>query len=183
MDDDRTLIRRFLRGDQQAFDQLVLRHQAMLRRMIYRATGNLDDANDLAQDVFIKVYHRLDRFRGESQFTTWLYRIAVNTLNSHFRRQRRRSFLSLEEVREPAASDTGEAIRELSDELLVGLSKLSPQQRGVFILRGLQELSVADAAQILGTSENVVKVAYHAARQRLKRGYQAERDPGVNDDA
>ena len=169
MDDDVTLIQHFLRGDQRAFDQLVLKHQATLRRMLYEATGDVEDANDLAQEVFIKVYNRLDRFRGQSAFSTWLYRIAVNVLNSHFRRQRLRSFLSLSDAPVAAAVDSGGDYGGLAEELAALLPRLSAQQRGVVVLRAIQGLGVADTARILRTSENVVKVAYHAARLRLRR--------------
>ncbi len=168
MSDDRTLITRFLEGDQRAFDQLVHKYQERIRRFMYQATENFDDGNDLAQDVFIKVYHNLHRFRGDSQLATWLYRIAANVLNSHFRRQRLREWLPLGETpaleRDPGDDATGQR-----QELLAAIPRLSAQERKVVIFRGLQELSVKETALILGTSENVVKVAYHAARQKLKR--------------
>ncbi len=168
MEDDRTLITQFLRGDRRAFDQLVLRHQEKVRQFMYRATGDMDDTNDLAQEVFIKVYNHLHRFRGGSEFSTWLYRVAVNVLNSHFRRQRVRSYLPLGEREDPDSRSPGDHRDHRFRRLLARLPRLSSQERQVVILRGLQELSVADTASILGTSENVVKVAYHTARKKLK---------------
>ncbi len=168
MEDDRTLITQFLRGDQRAFDRLVLRHQEKVRQLMYRATGDVDDTNDLAQEVFIKVYNHLHRFRGGSEFSTWLYRVAVNVLNSHFRRRRLRSWLPLGEREEPDSRSPDVDRDHRFRRLLARLPRLSPQERQVVILRGLQELSVADTASILDTSENVVKVAYHTARKKLK---------------
>lgn len=168
MEDDRTLITQFLRGDQRAFDRLVLRHQEKVRQFMYRATGDVDDADDLAQEVFIKVYHHLHRFRGGSEFSTWLYRVAANVLNSHFRRKRVRSYLPLGEKEDPDTSFPSDDRDHRFRRLLARLSRLSSQERQVVILRGLQELPVADTARILGTSENVVKVAYHTARKKLK---------------
>jgi len=168
MEDDKTLITQFLRGDQRAFDRLVLRHQEKVRQFMYRATGDVDDANDLAQEVFIKVYHNLHRFRGGSELSTWLYRVGVNVLNSHFRRQRVRSWLPLGEREDPEAPSADSNRDYRFRRLLAHLPRLSSQERQVIILRGLQELSVADTARILGTSENVVKVAYHTARKKLK---------------
>ncbi len=168
MENDQTLITQFLRGDQRAFDRLVLRHQEQVRQFMYRATGDVDDADDLAQEVFIKVYHHLHRFRGGSEFSTWLYRVAANVLNSHFRRQRVRSYLPLGEKEDPDTSFPSEDRDPRFRWLLARLPRLSSQERQVVILRGLQELSVADTARILGTSENVVKVAYHTARKKLK---------------
>jgi len=168
MEDDQILITQFLRGDQRSFDQLVLRHQEKTRQFMYRATGDVDDANDLAQEVFIKAYRNLHRFRGGSEFSTWLYRVGVNVLNSHFRRQRVRSSLPLGEREDPEAP-SGDSNRDYRfRRLLAHLPRLASPERQVIILRGLQELSVADTARILGTSENVVKVAYHTARKKLK---------------
>jgi len=167
MIDDQTLIRRFLAGEQRAFDQLVLKYQEQVRRFMFRATQDTEDANDLAQETFIKVYGNLHRFRGDSQLATWLYRIAANVLSSHFRRRRLRDWAPL--TVEPAAAnpDSGE-IMERHRRILALLPRLSRQERQVVILRGLQELSVADTARILGATENVVKVAYHTARKKLK---------------
>jgi len=169
MEDDRTLITQFLRGDRRAFDRLVLRHQEKVRQFMYRATGDMDDTDDLAQEVFIKVYHHLHRFRGGSEFSTWLYRVATNVLNSHFRRKRVRSYLPLGEKEDPDTSFPSNDRDHRFRRLLARLPRLSSQERQVVILRGLQELSVADTARILGTSENVVKVAYHTARKKLKK--------------
>ena len=168
MENDQTLIAEFLKGDQRAFDRLVLEHQERIRGFIYRATRDIDDTNDLAQEVFIKVYRNLHRFRGESEFSTWLYRIASNVLNTHFRKRRFRDWIPLSEREDiPAESSDGEQ-KEQFQELLKKLTKLSNQERQVVILRGLQELSVADTAGILNTTENVVKVAYHTARKKLR---------------
>ncbi len=168
MSDDRTLITRFLEGDQRAFDQLVQKYQEQIRRFMYQATGNFEDGNDLAQDVFIKVFHNLHRFRGDSQLATWLYRIAANVLNSHFRRQRLREWLPLGETPAPGRDPGDDETSRQRRELLAAIPRLSAQERKVVIFRGLQELSVKETALILETSENVVKVAYHSARQKLK---------------
>ncbi|UCH10738.1 MAG: RNA polymerase sigma factor [Fidelibacterota bacterium] len=174
MEDDRTLIARFLQGDQRAFDGLVLAHQEKVRQFLYRATGDVDETNDLAQEVFIKVYHHLHRFRGDSEFSTWLYRVTANVLNSYFRKQRLRSWIPLGEREDLEARPRGDDQDERFRELLAQLPKLSAQERQVVILRGLQELPVADTARILDTSENAVKVAYHSARKKLKELLQDE---------
>lgn len=168
MKDDQILIDQFLRGDQRAFDQLVLNHQEKVRQFMHRATGDVDDTNDLAQEAFIKVYHNLHRFRRQSEFSTWLYRIAANVLSSHFRRRSFRRWVPLgDRLAEAPAPDSDDAA-DLRRELLAQLPRLPARERQVVILRGLQELPVADTARILGTSENVVKVAYHSARKKLK---------------
>lgn len=168
MKDDQTLIDQFLGGDQRAFDQLVLNHQEKVRQFMHRATGDVDDTNDLAQEAFIKVYHNLHRFRRQSEFSTWLYRIAANVLSSHFRRRSFRRWVPLgDRLAEAPAPDPDDGAN-LRRELLAQLPRLPARERQVVILRGLQELPVADTARILGTSENVVKVAYHSARKKLK---------------
>jgi RNA polymerase sigma-70 factor (ECF subfamily) len=168
MQNDQILIARFLQGDQRSFDQLVLAHQEKVRQFLHRATGDVDETNDLAQEVFIKVYHNLHRFRRDSEFSTWLYRVTANVLNSYFRKQRLRTWLPLHDRADPDARSHLDDKEEWFRELLAQLPKLSSQERQVVILRGLQELPVADAARILDTSENVVKVAYHSARKKLK---------------
>lgn len=168
MQADRDLIDQFLRGDQRAFDRLVLQHQEQVRQFLFRATRNVDDTNDLAQEVFIKAYKNLHRFRGDSALATWLYRIAANALNSHFRRHRGREWQELGE-RGDTGSDGSEVDRQGRLRwLLARLPRLSAQERQVAILRGLQGLSVAETATIVGTSENVVKVAYHTAKKKLR---------------
>ncbi len=168
MQEDRELIAQFLSGDQRAFDQLVLRHQERVRQFMYRATGNEEDTHDLAQEVFIKAYHNLHRFRGDSELSTWLYRISSNALNTHFRRQRLRTWLPLGDAAEPVTQGPDEDRQDQRRRLLAQLPRLSAQERQVVILRALQELSVAETASIVGTSENVVKVAYHTAKNKLK---------------
>lgn len=168
MEEDRVLIAQFLRGDQRAFDRLVLKHQERVRQFIFRATGDVDDANDLAQEVFIKAYRNLHRFRGESELATWLYRIAANALNSHFRRRRVREWLPLGELADDEDGDRADERSGRLRRLLARLPRLSKQERQVVIMRGLQGLSVAETAAVLATSKNVVKVAFHTAKKKLR---------------
>ncbi|MFC1481479.1 RNA polymerase sigma factor [Candidatus Neomarinimicrobiota bacterium] len=167
MDNEQALIERFLGGDSRAFDTLTLKYQAQVRGILFKATGDEQITDDLAQEVFIKVYKNLHRFKGQSSFSTWLYRITTNILNSYFRKEKLRRFLPLgEQIVAEARVERGQNYR---DELFAGLSRLSRQERQIVILRGLQELSVSEAAGILGTTENVIKVSYHNARKKLKR--------------
>jgi len=167
MDNEQALIDRFLGGDGRAFDTLTLKYQAQVRGMLFKATGDEQTADDLAQEVFIKVYNKLHRFKGQSSFSTWLYRITTNILNSYFRKEKLRRFLPLGEQLF-ADDQADERAQSYRDELFSSLSRLSRQERQIVILRGLQELSVAEAAGILGTTENVIKVSYHNARRKLK---------------
>lgn len=168
--EDQELIKKFLKGDQSSFDELVLRHQGMVRQFIFSATKNEADTDDIAQDVFIKVYHQLHRFRGDSSFATWLYRISSNMLTDHFRHRKYRDYLSLDQVAEPAASDGDDGPQlDLRAWLLDRLPRLTKTEHQVVILHSLQDLPVATVAEIMGTSQNVVKVSFHRAKRKLKR--------------
>ena len=168
--EDQELIKKFLKGDQSSFDELVLRHQVTVRQFIFSATKNEADTDDIAQDVFIKVYHQLHRFRGDSSFATWLYRISSNMLTDHFRRHKYRDYLSLDQVAEPAADDEPDKHQsDLRTWLLDRLPRLTKTEHQVVILHSLQDLPVATVAEIMGTSQNVVKVSFHRAKRKLKR--------------
>ena len=162
------MIKQFLRGDQSAFDELVLRHQAKVRMFIFNATKNEADTDDLAQDVFLKIYKQLHRFRGDSSFTTWIYRISSNMITDHFRRRKFRDHLPLGQVPEPV--DTAEIPGNWDQRgwLLSRLPRLTKTEHQVVILHSLQDLPMATVAEIIGTSQNVVKVSYHRAKKKLK---------------
>ncbi len=164
---DKRLVSALKRREPNAFEQLVLEHQNRVFSLCLRMMKNPEEAEDLAQEVFIKVYNNLHRFKGQSSFSTWLYRITTNMLSSYFRKEKLRRFLPLgEQIFSDDRAD--ERTRSYRDELFSLLNRLSRQERQVVILRGLQELSVAEAAGILGTTENVIKVSYHNARGKLK---------------
>lgn len=169
MADELEIIQRFLNGDRSAFDELVMAHQENVRQFMYRASGNVEDANDLAQDVFIKVYKNLHRFHGKSEFKTWLYRICANTFNTHYRKLRIRDFLTADLPYELPAEPSDAIIMRQLQLVLGAMDKLSRQQRKIILLRSFQGLSVANTAEILETTENVVKVGFHHALSKLKK--------------
>lgn len=166
--DDKDLIKQFLKGDQSAFDQLVLRHQAKVRMFIFNATKNEADTDDIAQDVFLKVYKQLHRFRGDSSFPTWIYRISSNMITDYFRRRKYRDYLSLDQVAEPVDTDDIPGSWDQRSWLLSRLPRLTKTEHQVVILHSLQDLPMATVAEIIGTSQNVVKVSYHRAKKKLK---------------
>ena len=167
--EDQELIKNFLKGDESSFDKLVLRHQATVRQFIFSATKNEADTDDIAQDVFIKVYHQLHRFRGDSSFSTWIFRISSNMVTDHFRRRKYRDYLSLDQVAELVATDETNHQSDLRGWLLDRLPRLTKTEHQVVILHSLQDLPVATVAEIMGTSQNVVKVSFHRAKKKLKR--------------
>lgn len=169
MSEEALLIEQFLRGDQQAFDRLVLAHQETVRRFVYQATRNETDTDDLSQEVFIKVYRQLHKFRGDSSFSTWLYRIASNVVTDHFRRKRLREWVPLDQILEPVAEENIRNGQDRRNWLLGRLHLLSPLEHRVVILHALQELPMATVANILDTSESSAKVSYHNAKKKLRR--------------
>lgn len=164
-------------GDRSAFDELVRFYRHDLLRVAYRFVGNYEDARDVLQHVFIKVYQNLDRWQPRAPFWSWLYRIAVNeSLGWKKREQRRYSVVApLEEMQMPEASSRQPspledvAWGEVGRRILDAIEELPDMQRATFVLRFREQLSVKETAAVLGCAEGTVKAnGYHAIR-RLRR--------------
>ena len=165
---DGDLVKRFQNGEEQAFDELVKKHYSTTHNLLIRLSGNSMDADDLCQETFIRVYRSLRKFKAQSQFSTWLYRIAVNVANSHYRKEKVRQLLSFGNDPETMAVDEPTEPRELDPEMWDAIHNLPQKQKMVLTLRIFQELSFKVVASILNMSENSAKVNYHHAIQRLK---------------
>ena len=165
---DIDLVKRFQNGEEQAFDELVKKHYSTTHNLLIRLSGNSMDADDLCQETFIRVYRSLRKFKAQSQFSTWLYRIAVNVANSHFRKEKVRQLLSFGNDPETMAVDEPTEPRELDPEMWDAIHNLPQKQKMVLTLRIFQELPFKVVASILNMSENSAKVNYHHAIQRLK---------------
>lgn len=175
---DTDLITRAAGGDAAAFQALVERHRSMVYRVAYQFAANHYDAEDIAQEVFIKVYRSLDRFRQDAQLTSWLYRIVMNACIDHRRRQvpagsapfgeeaEQRLMNAVEET--PGPEDRAYA-GELGDVLESEINRLPPGQRIVFVMRHHQGLKLGEIARALGLAEGTVKRQLHAAVHRLRR--------------
>lgn len=168
-------ISRSRKGDPEAFAALVQRYQRMIDAVLYRMTGSLADAEDLAQDTFIQAYRQLERFRGEAGFSSWLYRIAVNTcLNWQKTKSRRDCLHRLWANEQPQAQNDGvasgtEGAGQLANQVHAALLRLPAKQRAAVILTTYENLSHAGAARVLGCSETTVSWRLFAARRKLKR--------------
>ena len=173
---DAELVQACLAGDREAFDLIVERHQRHVYQLCYRFAGNHEDANDLAQDVFVRAYRGLKTFRGQASLGTWLYRIGVNVCLTKAGGRPRNEPL------EPllAASDDRTASREESaaDALLRGeraaavraaIARLPKKQRATLILRVYHELPHEQIAGILGSSVGAVKANFFHALNNLKK--------------
>ena len=180
--DDLALIARAASGDHAAFQALVERHRSMVYRIAYQFAGNHHDAEDIAQEVFIKVYRSLDRFRQDAQLTSWMYRIAMNACIDYRRRQSPAASAPFSEEAEqkmlntpeesPGPEDTTYA-GQLGDVLEAQVSRLPPGQRIVFIMRHHQGLKLGEIAEALGLAEGTVKRQLHAAVHRLRHALRA----------
>lgn len=180
------LVRHARRGDLRAYDELVKRYQERIYATIYHMTANHEDANDLAQESFIKAYSALKSFKGGSSFYTWLYRIAVNkTIN--FLKQRKNKFhLSLNDIDFNAEHDPDlmalisdktptrdVGLSELQKKLNEAMLKLSEPHRMVVILHDVQGQSHDEIAEIMGCNIGTVRSRLFYARQQLQ-GHLAE---------
>ena len=166
---DRQLVIKFQNGEKEAFDQLVKKHYEQTQNLFIRLAGNSMDANDLCQETFIRVYHSLKKFKSESKFSTWLYRIAINVFNSYHRKLTVRRVLSFEEQSEIAKVEDPNNSREIDPELWDAIKALPKKQKMIITLRVFQELPFKDISTILNISENSSKVNYHHAIKNLKK--------------
>lgn len=172
--DDETLIARFRdHGDDLAFNQLVVRHQRDVYRLAHRMAGDHDDAHDLAQEAFVRVYRSLDRFRGDSAFKTWLYRIVVNLSLNHIKRTRRESLsrVDLDDVSLPVAARSLDLLveAESSEQVRGAIAKLPQRQKQTLILKVFHELKYTEIARIMKCSVGTAKANFFHAVQRLRR--------------
>ena len=178
MTPDIDLVNRAAAGDQSAFHLLVERHRAMVYRVAYQFAGNHHDAEDIAQEVFIKVYRSLDRFRQDAQLTSWMYRITMNACIDHKRRHRPAAVAPFGEEAELKMLNTPEEApgpedraygAELGEVLEQEIQRLPAGQRVVFIMRHHQGLKLGEIADALGLAEGTVKRQLHAAVHRLRQ--------------
>tara|TARA_Y100000748_G_C15429008_1_gene462487 strand:+ start:59 stop:583 length:525 start_codon:yes stop_codon:yes gene_type:complete len=166
--DDKDLIRKFQSGDEKSFDKLVQNHLYNVFGFFLKITRNEMIAEDLAQDVFMKLYKNLKNFRHESSFSTYLYRINTNTANSWITRNKWKNILHLDQAPDRGENDRTNEIEWERKELWDGISKLPKKQRTVVMLRISDSLSYKEISDITGISEGSAKVNYYHAIKRLK---------------
>jgi RNA polymerase sigma-70 factor (ECF subfamily) len=178
---DETLVAATKRGDAQAFEELVLRHRQKVLAVAERITNNREDAEDVAQESLHKAFLHLDAFQEKSQFSTWLTRIAMNEAFMLLRR-RRGVVEVLPETPNDGMNLTAEVFvdqspnpeqscwqRERAQLLAKAINRLSPNLRSTILLRHLEERSVEETAQILGTTISAVKARVFHGRRKLRR--------------
>jgi RNA polymerase sigma-70 factor (ECF subfamily) len=174
--DDFALVDAFVSGRSEAFDLLVARHRRSVYQLCYRFVHNHEDASDLAQDIFVRVFRGLATFKRDAAFTTWLYRIGVNVCLNRVAVKRPPTepldAAAHVDRREPDALEL--VVRaERADELRTAIAQLPPKQQATLVLRVYQELTHEEIAQILGSTVGAVKTNFFHALGNLRRILQA----------
>lgn len=161
-------------GDREAFEELVRLTHVEVYSLARRLTGDPDDARDVVQEAYLRAFRSIDRFRGDAQFSTWMYRITANCASTHRRRRARHRHLYLAEDHGGVDLDADHdpedraARAGVRERLEAAISLLPPKLRSVLVLRDLHGLSHRDIAEELGITESAAKVRLHRARKRLQ---------------
>jgi len=178
---DAELVRKAQQGDVSAFEELVERYHGKIYGLTYNMTSNREDAEDLTQEVFVKAFEALPRFKGKSSFYTWVYRIAVNkTINYRKKRNRKRT-LSLDQFDQEIKTDDvchdltakGSPLRnislsELQERLNEALQHLSEKHRTVVVMHDMQGIPHEEIAKVVGASVGTVRSRLFYARRQMQ---------------
>ena len=175
------LVKRARRGDLAAYDELVRRYQERIYATVYHMTANHEDANDLAQEAFIRAFHALRSFKGGSSFYTWVYRIAVNKTINFLKQRKHKPQMSLDDLDFNAEHDPDlvalisektprreVGLTELQEKLNAALQRLSEPHRMVVTLHDVQGLSHEEIAKIMDCNIGTVRSRLFYARQQLQ---------------
>ncbi len=172
-DADEELVLQSQKGDPVAFEALIRNHQHMVHSLTYRMTGSAADAEDLAQETFLRAYEQIGSFRGASKFSTWLYRIAVNTCLNWRQREARRFRLQTDcagdSPANPVNGESSAVDQALNQQVQSALLKLPAKQRAAIVLTIYDGLNHAEAARVLHCSETTVSWRVFTAKRKLKR--------------
>jgi RNA polymerase sigma-70 factor (ECF subfamily) len=181
--EDTTFMLRIKDGDQLAFKQLVEKHQLSVINLCLRFTGKKTDAEDLAQDIFIRIYRAAPRYEAKAAFSTWMYRIAINLCLNYQRRKKLLEFFSIHsnhheedrhqkktpELLSEVRPDIDFELRERQQFLQAAIQSLPENQRSVVILYRYDNLSYQEIAEVLETSVSAVESRLHRAKLNLKK--------------
>lgn len=178
MDD---LVLRAKNGDMQAFEQIVLQYEKLVYNIAYKIFSNAEDAKDVSQDVFIKLYRNISKYEGTSSFKTWLYTIAYNTCIDEIRKRKKAKISSMDKMiegdennfeRQFASNEpTPEQQVLIKEEISAverAINKLNEDHKMIIVLRDIRQLSYDEIVQITGLSLGTVKSRINRARKKLK---------------
>lgn len=195
---ERKLVRALRRRDEEAFSELVRVYQHKVFNVIYRIVGDRQEAEDVAQEVFVAVFKYIDSFRGEAKFSTWLYRIATNRAKNRIKYLARRSQNKHQDIADTPeskinANPFGGGVfrpdeKALGNELHViikeGLASLSEEHRAVIVLRDVEDMTYQEISEVLEVAEGTVKSRLYRARVTLKDYVESRYDaPGQSEEA
>ena len=166
---DSVLVKRCLEGDGRAFEALLDRYQKTVFNVVYRMVKDVEEAQDITQASFVKVYENLRSFNPKYKFFSWIYKIAVNESLNYINQRKRVSELNEEIVSEENNPEGVLDNIEISEKIDECLMKLSPEYRIVIVLRHFQDLPYNEIGQILDIPEQTVKSRLFAARQALRK--------------
>lgn len=173
---ERQLIERAAAGDNAAFEALVTQYEKLVYSVTYRMTGNREDALDLSQETFVKVWKSLKFFKFESAFSTWIYRVAGNVCLDFLRRQKRTQSLTVsdEEVQLDLPDEDLDPARMVmeragQEDIAEALASLEPEYRAALTLRAVAGLSYQEIADTLGVQPGTVKSRISRGRERLRK--------------
>ena len=168
------LVKKSQLGDKSAFEELVKRHQDLVFSLSFKLTGNRELANDVAQESFIRAWKAIEKFRGDSTFGTWIYRITVNTAWTLRKKAKKHYSLNIEDTQEPVVIDEKKdpelvAINsDLSIVLRKALNQIPLEQRIIVELKNIEGRSHKEIADYLDISVTAAKVRLHRAHQKLR---------------
>jgi RNA polymerase sigma-70 factor, ECF subfamily len=172
--DDRELLFQFRQAEtkERAFTAIIKKYQEKLYWHIRRMVVDHDDANDVLQNMFIKVWKSLENFREDSQLYTWLYRIATNESLTFLEQSKKRSAVSFEDVEaglsNKIVADSNFDANKLEWKLQLAIQQLPEKQRAVFNLRYYDEMPYEEMSRVLETSEGALKASYHHAAKKIE---------------
>lgn len=180
--DERVLVRRASRGDEGAFEALVARYEKGLYNLAFRMVPDREDAMDIVQEVFLKVHQALPGFRGDSRFSTWVYRVCVNASLDFLRKKQKIQTYSLDEPLNYGESQVvkevpgdGMSVEDLVENMSLGhrilslIQELDPAYRTMIVLCDIQGHTYQEIAEILDISVGTVKSRLHRARNMVRR--------------
>jgi len=176
--DDFNLINRFKDGDASAFDEIISKYQDKLYNLCRHMLGNAHDAEDAAQDVFLKAYQNLNKFKPDSSLYTWLYRIAINTcidyrrkpfFESLFKTSKEGDVFAVDQLSDSPSPERLYESKLISNAIQLALGRLSEKLRTVIVLKEIEGLSYEEMAEVLDVSIGTVKSRISRAREELKK--------------
>lgn len=181
---DSELIDRYLAGNEEAFNRLVLRHQRRTVNLAYRFLGNYEDACDVAQEAFVRVYKSLRRFKRDCSFKTWLYKVVLNLCRNKYRWKKRRGEFGNISIDSGVTNDCDGPMqipddtlsvarelrrKEIQSRIRESLATLPRNHREILVLRHMEDLSYADMSKLLGCAEGTIKSRLHRARAEIRK--------------